>query len=83
MNHLVVSRILRDEVRSLRDLVYWVIGTSETTKTRIGNAGELREILLREFGIQVTEAESRLLYERAKLGHGTQTKPAGDQTVHV
>jgi len=82
VNHLVVSRVLRDEVRSLRDLVYWVISKSDTKKTAIGDASELREILMGEFDIHVTEAESCLLYERSGLSHGPESNPGRDQTVH-
>lgn len=62
VNHLVVSRILADEIRSLRDQEYWVIGASEKQTTRIGNPRQLRKILVEELGVQVTDEESVRLY---------------------
>lgn len=79
VNHLVVSRILHNEVRSLRDLAYWVIGKSDTKKMRIGNANELKEILVGEFGIQVTAAESKHLYDRSYLDKEAESTPEGNQ----
>jgi len=63
VNHLVVSRILKSEIRSLRDLTYWVITESGTQEVRIDHAFQLRKILIGKFGIQVTEEESRQLYK--------------------
>jgi N-hydroxyarylamine O-acetyltransferase len=63
VNHLVVSRNLPTETRSLRDLEYRVTKDSETRKQEIRDAGELRYLLVEELGVQVTEAEGRHLYE--------------------
>ena len=65
VNHLVISRILDSEVRSLRNLTYWVITKSGTQEERISTADEFRHILIDELGVQVTEAESLHLYEQA------------------
>jgi N-hydroxyarylamine O-acetyltransferase len=63
VNHLVVSLILDSEIRSLRDLDYWVITESGTRKQEISGWEQLRRILVDELGVQVTEKESHLLYE--------------------
>jgi N-hydroxyarylamine O-acetyltransferase len=63
VNHLVVSRIMASEIRSLRDLEYWVIRGSEEQATRIGESQQLTQILVEELGIQVTDAEGHRLYE--------------------
>lgn len=63
VNHLVVSRILAEEIRSLRDLEYWVITGSGTQSHKISGPEQLLQILVEELGIQVTEAEGRRLYE--------------------
>ena len=67
VNHLVVSLIMENEIRSLRDLVYWVITKSGTQQHRIDDADQLRRILVGELKVQVTEAESRYLYEHSYL----------------
>ncbi len=63
VNHLVVSRILAGETRSLRDLEYWVVINSEKQITQIGDSEQLKQILVAELGVQVSGAESRRLYE--------------------
>jgi N-hydroxyarylamine O-acetyltransferase len=63
VNHLVGSLILEHEIRSLRDLEYWVITDSGTQIRQISQAEQLREILAGELGLQVTEDESRRLLE--------------------
>ena len=63
VNHLVVSRILADEIRSLRDLEYWVVTDSEKQTTQISDSEQLKQVLVAELGIQVSDAESRRLYE--------------------
>jgi N-hydroxyarylamine O-acetyltransferase len=63
VNHLVVSRILASEIRSLRDLEYWVIRESEKQTTRILGPQQLTQILVEELGVQVTAAEGSRLYE--------------------
>ncbi len=64
VNHLVVSLIQEKETRSLRDFEYVVIATSGTTNTEIGNSEQLKRILVEELGVQVTEEESRQLFDR-------------------
>lgn len=63
VNHLVVSRILAGEIRSLRDLEYGVIRESETQTTRIVEPQQLTQILVEELGVQVTDAEGSRLFE--------------------
>ena len=63
VNHLVASRVLDGETRSLRNLDYWVITDTGEQTTRIVRPEQLGQILVDELGIHVTEAESRQLYE--------------------
>lgn len=63
VNHLVVSRILACETRSLRDLEYWVVTGSEKQKTQIKDSEQLKRLLVTELGVQVSDAESRRLYD--------------------
>lgn len=63
VNHLVVSRILVGETRSLRDLEYLVVTDSEKQTTQIGDSEQLKQVLVAELGVQVSDAESRQLYE--------------------
>lgn len=63
VNHLVVSRILSSEIRSLRDLEYLVIRETEEQTTSISSFQQLTQILVEELGVQVTDAEGRQLYE--------------------
>ncbi|MBW1637107.1 MAG: arylamine N-acetyltransferase, partial [Deltaproteobacteria bacterium] len=67
VNHLVVSLILESEIRSLRDLDYWVITKSGTRKQKISSREQLRRIVVNELGVRVTEKESHLLYEGLNL----------------
>jgi N-hydroxyarylamine O-acetyltransferase len=64
VNHLVVSLIQENETRSLIDLKYWLITKSGTQSREISDPEQLRQILVDELGVQVTEDESRLLYEK-------------------
>lgn len=64
VNHLVSSLILENEIRSLRDLEYWVITESGTQIREIDNSEQLRQILVGELGLQVSDDESRRLYDR-------------------
>lgn len=66
VNHLVGSLIQKNETRSLVDLKYWVITKSNIRNRDINSSEQLRRILVDELGVQVTEDESRRLYE--KLG---------------
>jgi N-hydroxyarylamine O-acetyltransferase len=63
VNNLVASRILDDEVRSLRNGTYWVIRATEPTSETIGDATRLHEILTRDLGLRVSTAESQRLFE--------------------
>ncbi len=65
VNHLVVSRILEREVRSLRNREYRVISEAGETRLEIDGADHLRGLLDRELGIRITEAESHALFESA------------------
>ena len=62
VNHLVVSRILSDETRSLRDLEYRIIKTEGDEAIKIVNPQQLRQILVESLGVQVTESESCTLF---------------------
>ncbi len=64
VNHLVVSLLLENETRSLRNLEYSVIGQSGARTSAVINSAQLRQILVGEFGCQVSEAESQRLFER-------------------
>ncbi len=64
VKHLVTSRILEDETRSLIDLKYWVIRQSETQSMEIANPKELEQILCEELGLRASENECRQLYEK-------------------
>jgi len=64
VNHLVVSLIQEKETRSLIDLKYWIITKSSTRNREISDSEQLRRILVGELGVQVTEDESRRLYEK-------------------
>jgi N-hydroxyarylamine O-acetyltransferase len=63
VNNLVASRILSDEVRSLRNRDYWVIRPDGASRTTLASAGQLHRLLELDFGIRVTEAESIRLYD--------------------
>lgn len=62
VNHLVVSRILVSEIRSLRDLEYRVISGPETQIIQIGDSQQLTKVLVEELGIQVSTAEGHRLF---------------------
>ncbi|THB78136.1 MAG: arylamine N-acetyltransferase [Desulfobulbaceae bacterium] len=64
VNNLVVSLIHENETRSLRNLEYWVMSQSENQVTKIGGSKQLRDIVVGELGVQITEDESRQLFER-------------------
>lgn len=65
VNNLVVSRILDGEIRSLRNREYWVLAKCGDARQEIAGAEPLRQILSDAFGIRVTEAESRTLFEKS------------------
>ena len=63
VNHLVVSRLLANETRSLRDLAYHVITESGKQVYTVGNPAQLMQILIDELGVRVTEAEAKRLFD--------------------
>jgi len=67
VNHLVASLIQENETRSLVDLQYWIITKSSTRSLEIGDSEQLKQILVGELGVQVTEDESRRLYEQLEV----------------
>ncbi len=64
VNHLVVSRLLANETRSLRDLDYCVISKAGTETTRIETSEQLTRLLVNELGVLITEAEGEQLYAK-------------------
>lgn len=62
VNHLVVSKILPGEVRSLRNRGYRLITAEGFEDTKIRDPAHLRTILAEDFEIAVTEEESRRLF---------------------
>lgn len=62
VNHLVVSRILADEIRSLRDRSYHVLREDRSEQRALASPVELRALLDDAFGIEVTAEESRVLF---------------------
>lgn len=64
VNHLVTSRIMEGEIRSLVDLKYWVMTKSNTKNQNISDSKQLRQILVNELGVQITDEESNRLYAK-------------------
>ena len=64
VNHLVVSRILAGETRSLRDLEYRVITETGVDTKHIVNHRQLMQVLVEAFALELTPAESRRLFEQ-------------------
>jgi N-hydroxyarylamine O-acetyltransferase len=64
VNNLVASRIMDDEVRSLRNRDFWLIRPSSTTAQRIDSADRLGELLADAFDLCVEPNEVRALYAR-------------------
>lgn len=62
VNALVGSRILDDEVRSLRNREYHVIRSGERSIVTVADADDLHRILTEELGLHVTRAESERLF---------------------
>ncbi len=71
VNHLVVSRLLAKETRVLRDLEYKVITWKNTVTETVATPHQLTDILVDEFGIQVTNTEGQQLYEGLKARRRT------------
>ncbi|MBI1349714.1 MAG: arylamine N-acetyltransferase [Actinomycetales bacterium] len=62
VNNLVASRILDDEVRSLRNREYHVIRGEGTTVQAVENAQQLHAILNDDLGLRVTPDEAERLF---------------------
>ena len=65
VNHLVVSRILDTETRSLRNHEFRLITESGDQQQTIADGTQLREILNSQFGVRVSETEGHRLFEKA------------------
>jgi len=65
VNHLVVSRILENEIRSLRDREFSIISKSGEQKKLIDNAVELKTILDTQFNIELSRDESLRLFAKS------------------
>ncbi len=63
VNHLVASRILESEIRSLRNRDYRVIRGNEETVTLIENRDQLLDTLQGEFGLEVSAQEGQRLFD--------------------
>lgn len=63
VNALVASRILDDEVRSLRNREYHVIRGDDRRIEPVEDPAHLHRILTGDIGLQVTDAESAQLFE--------------------
>lgn len=64
VNHLVVSKILDQEVRSLRNHEYRVITESGEQSYDIADGAQLQTILDKQFGVRVNDSEARRLFEQ-------------------
>jgi len=62
VNNLVVSRILHDEIRSLRNNTYMTIRPEGEVVTMVNDSHQLHNLLSNELGIEVSEAESLRLF---------------------
>ena len=65
VTNLVVSLVMEGEVRSLRNLEYWVVSDAGSRKQTITDASQLRSVLGGDLGVRITEAESRYLFEHS------------------
>lgn len=65
VNHLVASRILADEVRSLRNREYQVIRPDGVSVVPVTDAEHLRALLADALGVEVTEDEAARLFDEA------------------
>jgi N-hydroxyarylamine O-acetyltransferase len=69
VNNLVASRILDDEIRSLRNREYWVVTASGEERHDVADAPDLLRILNEELGIEVDDVEAeRLFRELPSIG---------------
>lgn len=69
VNNLVASRILDDEIRSLRNREYVVITSAGQSAHPVDDASDLHRILVEELGLEVDEAEAHRLF--GELPRGT------------
>jgi N-hydroxyarylamine O-acetyltransferase len=65
VNHLVVSRILEHEIRSLRDREFSLISKSGEQKKLIDHAVQLKTILDTQFNIELSRDESLRLFAKS------------------
>jgi len=65
VNHLVVSRLLADEIRSLRNHELWLITADGEERHAIADAAQLQAELHDRFGIDVDGKEAHRLFERS------------------
>jgi N-hydroxyarylamine O-acetyltransferase len=64
VNNLVASRILPQEIRSLRNRDYRIITGSGETQRHVATAECLQEILTLQLDLCVTESETRQLFQQ-------------------
>ena len=62
VNNLVASRILDDEVRSLRNRTYWVLRETDPTTETVETPARLHELLTDHLGLWVSPPESERLF---------------------
>jgi len=62
VNHLVVSRLMDAETRSLRNRDYWIIDAAGHRSTQLVDAAQLQSLLVDAFDVRVTEAEALRLF---------------------
>lgn len=62
VNNLVASRILDEEIRSLRNKTYFVIRPGGVDQSVIENSTQLHSIFTNELGLRVTEEEAQQLF---------------------
>lgn len=64
VNHLVVSKIMDHEVRSLRNHEFWVINESGEQRHTIDDGTQLQVTLNTQFGVKVNSSEGHFLFEQ-------------------
>lgn len=62
VNHLVASRLLEGEIRSLRNRDHHILRDAAQEQSVIGTADALHRILVDDFGLAVTQAQSDRLF---------------------
>jgi N-hydroxyarylamine O-acetyltransferase len=67
VNHLVASRILEGEVRSLRNREYQVIRPGGVEVTAVRDGEHLRSLLRDELGVEVSDDEAQRLFRDARV----------------